>query len=170
MRTWFALLIVTLALLGPNAVRADTIFGVATGNVLVRFDSSTPGTLLTSVPITGLRTNEVIEGIDFRPANGQLYGLGVVGTSGVVYQLNTTTAVATSVLTGLSLSGDAFGFDFNPVPDALRIVSNAEQNLRITSPTSRSSISTPRSTRVTRMSSAPPTRTTLPAPRPQRCS
>jgi len=40
--------------------------------------------------------------------------------------------VATPVLTGFALTGTIFGVDFNPVPDALRIVSNTGQNLRIT--------------------------------------
>ena len=132
MKKLFVLLgLAALPLLAPNEASADTIFGVTTGNVLVSFDSSTPGSLITTVPIMGLRVGETIEGIDFRPANGLLYGLGAVGSSGVVYQFDLTTGAATLVVSGLVLSGDAFGFDFNPVPDALRIVSNGEQNLRI---------------------------------------
>jgi hypothetical protein len=40
--------------------------------------------------------------------------------------------VATQVNTIPVLTGTQFGVDFNPVPDALRIVSDADQNLRIT--------------------------------------
>ena len=132
MKKLFVLLgLAVLPLLAPNEASADTIFGVTTENDLVSFDSSTPGSLITTVPIMGLRAGESIEGIDFRPANGVLYGLGAVGSSGVVYQFDLITGVATLVVSGLMLIGDEFGFDFNPVPDALRIVSNGEQNLRI---------------------------------------
>ena len=46
--------------------------------------------------------------------------------------ISTITGVATPINTGFALDGTSFGVDFNPVPDALRIVSNSGQNLRIT--------------------------------------
>jgi hypothetical protein len=55
---------------------AATIYGVTTGNQLVRFNAAAIGTLTTVGPITGLQTGENILGIDFRPATGQLFGLG----------------------------------------------------------------------------------------------
>src|SRR5437868_1808983 len=42
---------------------------------LLRFSAANPGTPLLDVPITGLNANESLEGIDFRPANGQLYAI-----------------------------------------------------------------------------------------------
>jgi hypothetical protein len=88
----------------------------------------------------GLTSGESLVGIDFRPANGILYGLG---NQGGVYTLvenpamGNVTATRISTLTNavggavVTLSGTAFGVDFNPVPDRLRVISDTGQNLRI---------------------------------------
>ncbi|GHB77508.1 DUF4394 domain-containing protein [Persicitalea jodogahamensis] len=79
--------------------------------------------------ITGLPTGVTIEGIDFRPVNGQLHALG---SNGNLYAINLSNGAA-SMLSVLSvaLDGTSFGVDFNPVADRLRIVSNTRQNLRV---------------------------------------
>jgi Domain of unknown function (DUF4394)/FG-GAP-like repeat len=104
------------------------VYGLTTANNLVRFNSSRANTLLSTVAVTGLQTSENLLGIDFRPATGQLFGLG---STGRIYRLNTLTGAATLVgsLT-TPLLGTSFGLDFNPVPDRIRITSDAEQNLR----------------------------------------
>jgi len=67
--------------------------------------------------------------IDFRPATGQLYALG---SSSLLYVIDPVTAVATLVApVSVALEGSAFGFDFNPTVDRIRIVSNTGQNLRV---------------------------------------
>jgi hypothetical protein len=63
---------------------------------------------------------------------GQLTGVGQTGARGAVYRIDPVTGVATQVNTIPTHTGTQFGVDFNPVPDALRIVSDADQNLRIT--------------------------------------
>ena len=79
-------------------------------------------------PITGLAAGENIAGLDMRPLNGQLYGLGSLGS---IYTINAASGVATLAFTlSTPLSGSSFGFDFNPVVDRIRIVSNTGQNLR----------------------------------------
>lgn len=109
---------------------AETIYGITTANQLVNFDSASPGMVSAPVAVTGLGAGEQILGIDFRPATpGVLVGLGSAGN---VYSINLNTGAATAILSGINLNGSGFGVDFNPVPNALRIVSNAEQNLRIT--------------------------------------
>lgn len=96
---------------------------------LLTFDSESPDTLTSAHAISGLQTNEQLVGIDFRPSNGLLYG---VGSSGRVYTLDLGSAAATNVSTiGTQLNGTRFGIDFNPVVDRLRIVSDLEQNLRV---------------------------------------
>src|SRR5690348_6559563 len=88
------------------------LLALSTDNQLLAFDSSTPGTVQSTVPITGLQTGESILGIDFRPAAGQLYGLG---SSNRLYTIDPTTGAATQVGTGtfaVPLSGTAFGFNF----------------------------------------------------------
>lgn len=67
-------------------------------------------------------------GIDFRIQDGKLYG---VGNGSNVYTIDLKTGAATFVnaLT-FPLAGTAFGVDFNPAADRLRIISNTGQNLR----------------------------------------
>lgn len=104
------------------------VYGLTTGNSLVRFNSSRASTILSTVSITGLQSGENLLGIDFRPATGQLFGLGSLSR---IYTINTQTGEATLV-GGLTtpLVGTNFGFDFNPVPDRIRITSDLDQNLR----------------------------------------
>lgn len=120
--------------LEPPAKPANA-FGVDTTNNLVRFNTSTPGTIVSSVPITGLQPGETVLGIDFRPATGQLYALGSTSRLYVIdYFTNPATAAATQVGTGtfsVPLNGTAFGFDFNPTVDRIRVTSDTEQNLRL---------------------------------------
>jgi hypothetical protein len=103
--------------------------GLVDGTRLVRFDSATPGTVGAPTAITGLQPGEQIEGIDFRPADGRLYG---VGSSNRLYTIDLSTGAATPAgPPGFTLSGADFGVDFNPVPDRLRVVSDSDQNLLI---------------------------------------
>lgn len=99
------------------------------------FDSATPGTLIgTPVTVSGLQGGETLVGIDYRPSNGVLYG---VGSTSRLYTIDTTSGAATQVGPNPftpALNGTAFGVDFNPVPDAIRVVSDNGQNLRV-SPT-----------------------------------
>ncbi|HVF31180.1 MAG TPA: DUF4394 domain-containing protein, partial [Pyrinomonadaceae bacterium] len=115
---------------GVHTAEGAPIYGVTTANALVRFDSATPGTVSTIGVISGLQPGESIVGIDFRPSNGQLYGLG---STSRLYTINITNGVATQVGSAgaFTLSGTDFGFDFNPVVDRIRITSNTGQNLRI---------------------------------------
>lgn len=111
-------------------VAAQSAVGVTSTNQLVRFDVTSPSNIITSVPITGLQGGENILGIDFRPATGQLYALG---STSRLYVVNTTTGAATQVGTSglFALSGTAFGFDFNPSVDRIRVVSDLDQNIRL---------------------------------------
>ena len=80
-------------------------------------------------------------GIDFRPANGMLYGLG---SSSRIYTIDRTTAAATVVGDGAAftpaLAGQAHGFDFNPVADRIRVHTDVDQNLRLDPTTGKVSV------------------------------
>ena len=118
-----------LALVCAAPAGAEDLVGLTTGGQLVRFDSATPQSPSSPVAVTGLQAGEQIAGIDFRPADGQLYG---IGSSNRLYTINPTTGVAAPVgPPGFALSGSNFGVDFNPVPDRVRVVSDADQNLLI---------------------------------------
>lgn len=117
--------------IAPPPPPAQPIFALTNANRLIRFSSATPGLLTLSTPVVGLQAGENLLGIDFRPADGRLYG---VSSEDRVYTINPLTGAASPVANqpfSSTLSGAAFGFDFNPVPDRIRVVSNEEQNLRL---------------------------------------
>ena len=92
------------------------------------FRDDWPGRAVTIGEVSGLVQDTSIVGIDYRPANNLLYGLG---NAGGVYTIDANTAEAqlTSRL-NKPLEGTSFGVDFNPTVDRLRIVSDTGQNLR----------------------------------------
>jgi hypothetical protein len=119
-----------LALVAPAAAQARDMYITDSAGNLHRLDSRHPGVILDTAPVTGLPAGVSLVGIDVRPATGDLVG---VGSNSVVYAINPDTGAATAIGTGFApgLNGTSFGVDTNPVPDALRITSNAEQNYRI---------------------------------------
>jgi hypothetical protein len=123
-----------------RALRTD-IVALTDAGQLACVDSSKPGEAKVIANVTGL-VNETLVGIDYRspfkdpttgasndvPVEGTLYGLG---SAGGVYSIDASTAVATKkAQLSVALSGVAFGIDFNPTVDRLRIVSDTGQNLR----------------------------------------
>ncbi|MGE0028640.1 MAG: DUF4394 domain-containing protein [Thermoleophilia bacterium] len=119
-----------LAVAAPAAAQARDIYATDSAGNLHRLDSRTPGVVLDTVAITGLPAGVSLVGIDIRPATGDLVG---VGGNSVVYTLDPGTGAATPVGNGFApgLTGTSFGVDVNPVPDALRITSDANGNYRI---------------------------------------
>lgn len=112
-------------------VRAETAYALDSRNILIRFDTATPGFTDDTKVIRGLQPGESLLGIDFRPANGGLYGLG---STSRIYTIDAATgnarAVSNTPFTP-ALEGTEFGFDFNPTVDRIRVVSNTGQNLRL---------------------------------------
>lgn len=113
-----------------GALRPETVFAVTDQAELIRFNAGQPQRVLQRLPLQGLPAGERLVGIDFRVARGVLYALS---SGGRLYTLDTTTARLSVVGSGapLALSGQRFGFDFNPVADRLRVVSDTGQNLRL---------------------------------------
>jgi Domain of unknown function (DUF4394) len=115
----------------------DTVALTASGK-LMSFNRGAPGTPVGTVTVSGLASGESLVGIDYRPADGQLYG---VGSAGAIYTIDPSTGKATAKATLRAAAGDDdpftalagtdFGVDFNPAADRLRVVSNTGQNLRI---------------------------------------
>ena len=107
------------------------------------FDSATPGTITNHGDI-GLPAGEIVKGMDSRPATGEVIVLSRdAGGVGRLYSVNTvngdigspvTLAAdptdATNPYTTL-VSANAYGIDFNPVSDRLRVVTADEQSYRI---------------------------------------
>jgi Domain of unknown function (DUF4394) len=113
-----------VGLIGMSQLQAQpalTVIGLTSKNTLVRFGSNR------IVPVTGIDGN--LQGIDFRPADGQLYG---VTDTDKVYTIDPNNGLASqiSVLKASFDGGFQSGFDFNPVPNLLRVVGSNDQNLR----------------------------------------
>jgi hypothetical protein len=124
-----------------------TVAGAGIVNQFYIFDPTDPSnpTARVSRPLVGLQRNEAVAGLDFRPATGQLYAL-VLGSSlrfgSAEPQLPASTRLYTIDLgTGqitrvadLSIPlqfGRRHAFDFNPVADQIRIVTDEGRNLRV---------------------------------------
>ncbi|WP_412075617.1 DUF4394 domain-containing protein [Streptomyces xanthophaeus] len=104
------------------------VTGLTDDQRLVQFRANDPDRVTSTGAVTGLSGDTDLVGIDYRVQTGLLYG---VGNAGGVYSLDTTNAVATKVSQlSIALQGTAFGVDFNPAADRLRIISDTGQNLR----------------------------------------
>lgn len=116
---------------GPAPTPGDTWALTSTGR-LISFDRAT-GALRTGAMITGLGAGETPAGIDVRPRTGTLTLLTRDGSSmGRIYDVDLATGAASNArMLSMPLMGTRFGIDFNPAADALRIVTDAGQNLRV---------------------------------------
>lgn len=150
-KKWVALAVTSLALGGclsddGTTLSVGDVFVLTSSNQLASFNRTTPSSIRTSVAITGVLSGDTLLGIDFRPRNGQLYAVArsTPGNGGRLYTINTTTGVATpgaalsagtptanGTFTTLDATATSFAVDFNPAADALRLISDGGQNLRI---------------------------------------
>lgn len=119
---------------GPVTQAAGELYAVTEGGKLISFNRAAPAKTCTSAAISGLGASETIADLDVRPSTGLVYALAVDGTAGALYTVNPTSGAASNrAALSVALSGSTFGIDFNPTgPVALRIVSDAGQNLRVT--------------------------------------
>lgn len=127
----------------PTPLPPVNIVGLTTSGALVTFSSTNPGTTSNPVTVTGLAAGETLFGIDIRPVDNVLIGLGFNSTNGTahVYSINTVTGAAASINPNTLVLNSGLSFpsriaiDFNPTANALRIVTNAStgNNLRIPS-------------------------------------
>jgi len=114
-----------------------TAWVITADNKLVSFAPSAPATALSSAALTGLQADETLTGIDVRPSDGKLYGVGSTGrlyalaASGAATQAAALTAAAGATTPFTTLAASTFGFDFNPAADALRVVDRDNHNYRI---------------------------------------
>ncbi len=111
--------------LAASSAPAALIFGLTSSNSLVRFDSSTPG----SVTSIGLITGATVVDLDFSPANDRLYG---ITSTGDLYFINTATGAATLATAATGGIAGTTDFDFNPIADRARVYASAtDQNFRL---------------------------------------
>ena len=115
----------------PQVVQREMVVAVTATHELITFNAGQPDRILERRPVTGLPAGERLVGIDFRVARGVLYALSQAGR---LYTLDIPTGALRPVgaaPAALALNGAAFGFDFNPAADRIRVVSNTGQNLRL---------------------------------------
>ena len=112
---------------GPNV----NFYALTSDSKLLLINAGNASTITSQVNVSGLQTGETLLSIDFRPATGQLYG---IGSSSRIYVIDPKTgnarAIGASAFTP-ALSGDVAGFDFNPTVDRIRLVTSGNQNLRL---------------------------------------
>jgi len=114
-----------------SSASVDRLVALTATNRLLQFSSKYPQDIHARIRVTGLQEGEKLLGIDFRPFNGQLYGLG---SSSRLYIIDPSTGSATAVGAAPfspGLDGEIFGFDFNPTVDRIRVVGNTGLNLRL---------------------------------------
>src|SRR5215218_7833013 len=84
--------VLTLAAGGTaSATTSRTLFATTDQNTLVQFESKRPERITDIRALSGLPAGVTLSGIDFRPATGDLYG---VGSDSVVYRVNPRTGIA----------------------------------------------------------------------------
>jgi len=121
-----------LGLVGLAIAPGDTlgqVYGLTDVGELVTFSADDPGAA-TATPITGLDQSDPLLGIDIRPVDGSIVALS---DAGVVYKIDPTEGIATVVGDGINptIESSAFGFDFNPTVDRIRVDVATGQNLRL---------------------------------------
>jgi hypothetical protein len=124
-----SLAVVALAITPLAAQAAELLIGSTATNKLVSFSTNRPKRVKVT-RLQGLAPNERVLGLDVRPLNGQLYALG---STSQIYLVDPDNGQALPVGGSFTppLHGDFFGFDFNPTVDRIRIISDANQNLRV---------------------------------------
>ncbi len=113
-------------------VKPDQVFyAITAASQLAKFNAKSPETPETAVTITNLQPGETILGIDFRPATGELYGVGSTSRLYIINLASGAARVVGSAPFTPAINGTSVGFDFNPTVDRIRLVTNAGQNLRL---------------------------------------
>jgi Domain of unknown function (DUF4394) len=128
--------VVTSLFICSGVAHAVPILALGPSNRLLLIETSAPvgNQAVAETQITGLQPGESLLAIDFRLSNGKLYG---VTDQSRLYTINQVTGAATQVGSGsftpalILGSGIEVGFDFNPVTDRIRVVTESGQNLRL---------------------------------------
>ena len=130
-------LIAGAVLAAPSQANHQTIIGLTTDvpSKLAFFSPGNPGAnQLDTITFPVGATDTDLVGIDYRPRANLLYGYG---STGILYVLrpdatpgNTTATQVNTTVVGTTTGVDT-GLDFNPVADAIRVVTDTNENLRV---------------------------------------
>ena len=96
--TVIAVTVAAVAAASAGAVHLSAEVYALTGtNRLVSFSAASPGEIERNVEVSGMQAGETLVGIDFRPRDGKLWGVGHVGSVGRMYTIDPATGGATLV-------------------------------------------------------------------------
>ena len=113
-------------------IKPDLIFyGLTASNQVIQYNANASEYPISTLSVTGLQSGEMLMAIDFRPATGQLYG---VGSTSRIYTINLASGLATAIGANPftpAINGGVVGFDFNPTVDRIRLVTGTGQNIRL---------------------------------------
>ncbi len=120
----------------PAQVTGQLVYAITGNNNLISFDSDLPGIIRTITPTSGVFAAQPLVGLDFRPATGELFGLGYNNTTGMarLYTINLMNGAATAVGTDsimLQPGMGAVSMDFNPTVDRIRVMGRDGANFRL---------------------------------------
>jgi hypothetical protein len=130
---------VAAALLAAVPVHARSLYVLTTDGRIALVPESQPGLATAATAVSGLVAGDLLVGVDVRPQNARLYGLGFNSAAGTVqlYLLTVDGAgaraspVGAAAVFDVPILGAQFGIDFNPTVDRLRVVNDAGQNFRL---------------------------------------
>lgn len=134
LRIVIPMLVALASLATPRTSTAVIAYAIGDGGgSLLRFDTSTPGSVTRVGSFGGDDT--FVDAIDFRPATGQLFGYR--DATDTYFTINlTTAALATASASGATAPSVTaptntfnLGIDFNPTIDRLRVVTESTQNI-----------------------------------------
>ncbi|MGK2931670.1 MAG: DUF4394 domain-containing protein [Solirubrobacterales bacterium] len=122
-----ALALVPAGIMASQSQAGETAAALAGDNTIVTFPVSNPGTVTEQSPVFPLSASDTdLVGLDYRPRGGGLYA---VASGGTFYVLTPGTVANTFQATPINstpgaapFTGPEIGFDFNPAPDAIRLV------------------------------------------------
>jgi hypothetical protein len=122
---------------------AATVFALTTDNRLMSVNPRTPNMVAATATLAAPAGEEVV-GIDVRPIDGLLYALTRAGdNTGRVYTVNESSGAMRLVATlNTALSGTVFSVDFNPMANALRVISETGQSLAVNLTTAPGTVTT----------------------------
>jgi Domain of unknown function (DUF4394) len=105
--------------------------GLSDQNELLKFRLGPPALLVSTVAISGLAVDEYVLAIDFRASTGALYG---VTNLNLVYVIDPASGIAKSISRTPfepAIKGTYVGLDIDPLTDEIRLVTDEDQNMRI---------------------------------------
>jgi len=132
--------VAALAVAAPGASATELFAGTAGKERLVVFSSKNPGDV-DGAKVRGLAAGDRITGLDVRPCTRRVYAQGTAEGTSRLYQLRLRVREGRVQIRGevrarplgmrYMTDGRSFGFDFNPTVDRIRVVSEADENKRV---------------------------------------